>query len=38
MRDLEEIDIGMVSDMLTEHTRDSIDYPTIASQEDMDRF
>ena len=38
MADLEDLDVGLVMDMAEELSRDSIEYPTIATQEDMDRF
>ena len=36
--DLENIDFGLVADMLTEKDNDTYDYPYKASQEDFDRF
>lgn len=36
--DLEELDEGMVLDMLTEAANDQCEYRELASQEDMDRF
>lgn len=38
MSDLDELDMGMVYDMFIEHSNDSADYPTIATQADMDRL
>lgn len=38
MSDLELLTIGMVQDMYTEAINDSVDYPTVATQEDFDRF
>jgi hypothetical protein len=38
MADLEDLDVGLVMDMITELSRDSINYPVIATQEDFDRF
>jgi hypothetical protein len=38
MSDLDVLDMGMVFDMLTEKGNDSIEWPVIATQEDMDRF
>ena len=36
--DLEEIDFGLVQDMLVEKDNDNYNYPYKASQEDFDRF
>ena len=36
--ELENIDFGLVADMLTEKDNDNYDYPYKASQEDFDRF
>ena len=36
--DLENIDFGLVADMLTEKDNDNYNYPYKASQEDFDRF
>ena len=36
--DLDNIDFGLVADMLTEKDNDNYDYPYKASQEDFDRF
>lgn len=38
MRDLEDLDTGMVYDMLTEQGNDSEEYEYIATQEDFDKF
>ena len=38
IRDLDLLTIGMVSDMFTESSNDSVEYPTVATQSDMDRF
>ncbi len=38
INDLEQLDEGMVVDMLTESANDSAEYQDCASQEDMDRF
>jgi hypothetical protein len=38
MADLEDLDLGMVFDMFTEKANDDVKYPTIATQEDMNRF
>lgn len=36
--DLENMDEGMVIDLLTESVNDTAEYDTLASQEDMDGF
>ena len=36
--DLEQLEEGMVVDMMTESVNDGADYRECASQEDMDRF
>ena len=36
--DLENIDFGLVADMMTEKDNDNYNYPYKASQEDFDRF
>lgn len=36
--DLDQLDFGMVLDILTERANDECDYPTIATQADFDRF
>ena len=36
--DLEQLDEGMVFDMITESINDTAEYTVMASQEDMDRF
>lgn len=36
--ELEEIEFGLVADMLTEKGNDNYDYPYKASQSDFDRF
>jgi len=36
--DLEQIDIGIVQDMLTEKGNDEYNYPYKASQKDFDNF
>lgn len=36
--DLENMDFGLVQDMLTEKANDEYKYPYKASQEDFDRF
>ena len=38
MRDLEDLDVGMVYDMMIEKANDSAEYDTIATQADFDRF
>lgn len=36
--DLDNIDFGLVADMLTEKDNDNYNYPYKASQEDFDKF
>lgn len=36
--ELEQIEFGLVVDMLTEKSNDEYDYPAKASQNDFDRF
>ncbi len=36
--DMENLDEGMIIDLLTESVNDTADYQTLASQEDMDGF
>jgi hypothetical protein len=38
LRDLELVTVGMVNDIFVENMNDDYDYPTLASQEDFDRF
>lgn len=38
MKDLDELTIGMVDDMLVEKLNDSYEYKVIADQSDFDRF
>jgi hypothetical protein len=38
MQDLEDVDVGMVLDMITEKYRDTIEYPQIATKEDFINF
>ena len=38
LNDIEQIEEGMVVDMLIESSNDNYDYSEIATQEDMDRF
>lgn len=38
INDLEQIDFGVVSDMLVEKTNDEYKYPYKATQKDFDRF
>jgi hypothetical protein len=38
VRDLEELDYGLVADMLSERSNDGFDYQEVATQEDFDRF
>lgn len=36
--DLEQITIGLLNDMYAEAANDTLDWPTMATQEDMDRM
>lgn len=38
MADLEELDVGIVYDIMIEKANDSAEYDTIATQADFDRF
>lgn len=38
MRDLDDLDFGMVYDMFTEKANDSEEWDTIATQADFDNF
>lgn len=38
MTDLEELDMGMVYDMIIEKANDSAEYDKIATQADFDKF
>lgn len=38
MRDLDLLDIGMIVDILKEHSNDGAEWNVIATQEDFDRF
>lgn len=38
MDDLDGLEYGTVLDMMTESSNDDVEYPTIASQEDFDRW
>lgn len=38
IRDLELLTIGMLNDMYAEAANDHLDWPTLATQEDMDRM
>ena len=38
IRDLDELEVGMVIDMITEAANDNCEYQELATQEDMDRF
>ena len=38
MTDLEELDMGMVYDMIIEKANDAAEYDTIATQADFDTF
>lgn len=36
--DLDGLEYGTVMDMMTESSNDDVEYPTLASQEDFDRW
>ena len=36
--DIDELDMGMIMDMIIEKANDSYDYPLIATQRDFDNF
>lgn len=38
LRDMELLTIGMINEMYAEEANDSLDWPELATQEDMDRF
>lgn len=38
LRDLELITIGMLNEMYAESANDQLEYPELATQEDMDRY
>lgn len=38
MADLEALSMGMVFDMITEHSNDSCEYNDLATQEDFDKW
>lgn len=38
IRDMELMTIGMINEMYAEEANDSLDWPELATQEDMDRF
>ena len=38
MKDLELLDMGMILDMMTERGNDDVEYDTLATQADMDKF
>ena len=38
LRDMELVTIGMINEMYAEEANDSLDWPELATQEDMDRF
>lgn len=38
IRDMELVTIGMINEMYAEEANDSLDWPDLATQEDMDRF
>ena len=38
LADLDSLEFGLVSDMMTESSNDDYDYQTVATQEDFDAF
>lgn len=38
LRDMELVTIGMINEMYAEEANDILDWPELATQEDMDRF
>ena len=38
IRDMELVTIGMINEMYAEEANDSLDWPELATQDDMDRF
>ena len=36
--DLDELDMGLITDMMIESYNDSYEYPLIATQKDFDKF
>lgn len=38
IRDMELVTIGMINEMYAEEANDRLDWPELATQEDMDRF
>lgn len=38
VRDLDLLTVGLVNDMFIENSNDDYDYPTVATQEDFDKF
>ena len=38
IRDMELVTIGMINEMYAEAANDTLDWPELATQEDMDRF
>ena len=38
LRDMELVTIGMINEMYAEAANDTLDWPELATQEDMDRF
>lgn len=36
--DLDELDMGLITDMMIESSNDSYEYPLIATQKDFDNF
>lgn len=38
MDDIDQLTVGIIYDMMIEHGNDDVEWPTIASQEDFDKF
>ena len=38
MSDLDDLDLGMILDIMTESSNDSAEWTQVATQEDFDRF
>lgn len=38
LRDMELVTIGMINEMYAEAANDTLEWPELATQEDMDRF
>ena len=36
--DLDELDMGLITDMMIESSNDTYEYPLIATQKDFDKF